>query len=398
MDLGNEQQNLTSNQPAQDSREKDLFKHKNYFFSILVITSAILLLIVIILFLSNQKQSINTSYRPKIATTHKTAISVTPTADMPAPTYTPVPGNFDVVVKQNSSCKSKDVNWFCKGDIYLTDSKSGQEIFYLTTDNVHVDSRVPKFINGNLFVIKRIGDTSQHFENGRYVDNPWTDELWLYDSQGNVRMLYSEKGLHYLSNEDASLVAVDKFNISEDKNKIDNMARIIPIKISEKELDIKINIDSCVTDPKLRRDMGWRCMNLQTWETKNTLWGDFCGMHDIKGCFWKVNVESGAISYYPVISGINRLEVLNTEKLMAVYSDRPVFLDESYQYYAASNTTYSIYLYNLQTKQSTLIDTFPSSFNPSFSGFSGKWVSPTQLVYSSPSGDKTYTLPANTNQ
>ena len=88
--------------------------------------------------------------------------------------------------------------------------------------------------------------------------------------------------------------------------------------------------------------------------------------------------------------------VLNPKKKVASYSDLPVFLDvDGEKEWLLKNSSYSLYLYDLETQKSTKIVTVPAQFEEIRSQKipnEGRWISATQLQYPTPDGARIYTL------
>ena len=357
-----------------------------YFIPLIVILIVLLGLLTTFLVVTKSKRQ--TPNQAIISKNIPTARNQTPT-----PTLPPFPYdanlNYTVVLKQNPNCKSLDYDTYCLADVYLKDSETGESTFFMTINNVQHDSRDPKFVNGKLFLIKRIVEPapSQDTIRTNLENTNWTDELWTYSIDRTDTKLYSMRGVVFSVNTDATLVAVDEVGNPIDPEKI----RVIPTNPNQTPTDYKISSELCIPDPSTREVVG--TIGLRGWnKSGKDIWGDYSGEFAVVGCFWQVNTTTGKIAYYPVPSSLGGMSALNTEKKVAIYQDFPPFVDkDTYDSWVNNHPTYSIYLYDLTTQTSTKIDTFPSSFPGALVYV--HWTSDSTLSYQSPNGAKTYTIP-----
>jgi hypothetical protein len=302
-----------------------------------------------------------------------------PTSSL-VPTSTSVDNtNYEVVVKTSadSPCNT-DINLdHCKSDIYLKDLATGKETFVITLDDVEHDTRVPPYRLGYLYLIKRTG-------NDTYPSNDWTDELWVYDTNHKGVKVYDSKGLYFDVNQDGSLIAVLTGNSTSSVSLLskDNSWQSKIYSIDFKQCNFPADTPSEAF-----------LLDLEKWQQNpSALWGAYSSEYGVIGCYWKLNPNSSNIVYYPVPPTYRSLFAFNTDKLVSVYTDKPPIVDvDTENDWQSTHTSYSLYVYSLQSQKSTKIDTFPSNY--SFNATSASWVTSDQLRYSSPKGEVTYTLP-----
>lgn len=295
-------------------------------------------------------------------------------------------GNYEVDVKisTDSPCNNDIYLGHCKSDIYLKDKATEKETYILTTnDVVRNDVRVPQYRDGYIFLVKRIG------YNDRVVNyqGNWTDELWVYVGKDKGEKIYDSKGLTYDVNPDGSLIALLLYkNNSLATNSVTILSRNNTWKAKTYRLDDK----QCNFSPDTPSSAF--NLDLEKWQQNpSALWGVYASEYRTIGCYWKIDPVTAVVSYYPV-KDHQLLFALNTDKLVALYIDKPPFVEEDQQkQWLATHSTYSLYLYSLQTEKSTIIDTFLSS-STGFIPASVDWISSTQLTYSSPKGKVTYIL------
>ncbi len=289
-------------------------------------------------------------------------------------------GNYDVVVKvsADSPCNNDIYLHHCKSDISLKDKTTGKETYILTTnDVVKDDSRIPQYRNGYIFLVKRTG-------NDTYPSNDWTDELWVYVAKDKGVKLFDSKGLTYNANQDGSLVALLLY---KDNSPATDSVTLLQRGNNWQPKQYSLDAKQCgfsADTPSSAFDL-----DLEKWQQESSaLWGVYASEYRVVGCYWKLNSETSVVTYYPVPEN-PRLFALNTDKLVALYTDMPAFVDVDYnKEWLSAHPTYSLYLYSLETKKSIKIATFPSSFN----NISPDWDSSTQLHYTSPKGLENYTL------
>lgn len=324
--------------------------------------------------LKNKQQSKDITIPSQVTTS-----SASPTSGL-TPIYI---GNYDVDVKisPDSPCNTDIYLHSCKSDIYLKDKESGKETYVLTTDNVvRNDSRVPQYRSGYIFLVKRVG-YDDHVAN--YQGN-WTDELWVYVDKDKGQKIYDSKGLTYNVNLDTSLVALLLY---KDNSPATDSVTLLQRNNNWQPKTYSLDIKQCNFSPDTPSTAF--DLDLEKWQqSPSSLWGVYASEYRVIGCYWKLNPETSAIVYYPVHDS-PRLFALNTDKLVALYVDKPTFVEvDSSKQWLSTHPTYSLYLYSLVTKSSTKIATFPSDFGK----IMPDWDSSTQLHYSSPKGLENYTL------
>lgn len=209
-------------------------------------------------------------------------------------------------------------------------------------------------------------------------------ELWRYNFDLKGEKIYESKGFD--------------FNISTSEKilAIDNDLKVLVIVIDSGEQINEITIDSLKkplvnTQPAILEVLG---IDLRGWnEEESELWGSLSAAAYVYG-FWKLDVNSGNTEvfselYNPTPNGV----LLNPDKEVYAVSDKPLFFDvEGYEDWKNETENYSIYIYSLRDKTSTLIDTLPSAWSPGMLSPLRDWDSPTELRYSTPDGEQVYNL------
>lgn len=239
-------------------------------------------------------------------------LSVIPTPTLSAINKTSVPGpigDYDVDIRINSTspCKSDIYLDSCKSDIYLKSKQTGKEMMFLTIDNVfYLHGHPAEYRNGYLFIIRRIGNANGTVQNGQYVPSQnWTDELWRYDSQGNGLKIYSEQGLDFRINNDASLAVVQTGNngtVEGNTLKVIDLKQNLPVKI------YNFDVSKCYISPSLSpSDINADMHNLTvipiqmntTWNSNELLSGAvaYQGDPNESACYWEFDAENGTFTY-----------------------------------------------------------------------------------------------------
>lgn len=210
-------------------------------------------------------------------------------------------------------------------------------------------------------------------------------ELWRYNFDLKGEKIYeSESGFSF------DISSSEKFLA------INNDLEVLVIVIDSGEQIKKITIDSLKKPPvNTQPTVLEGSISLRGWnEGESELWGSLFSAAFVEA-FWKLDINSGKTEVFselfnPTPNGI----LLNPDREVYAVTDRPVFFDaEGYEAWKNSTENYSIYVYSLRSKTSTLVDTLPSSWQSprSQSGLIG-WDSPTKLRYSTPDGEKVYTF------
>jgi len=278
-------------------------------------------------------------------------------------------GNYDVYAKVNvdSPCNSDKNLIHCKSDIYLKDKTTGKETYALTTNDVVNDSRVPQYRYGYIFLVKRI-------VNSEYTSEDWTDEVWVYVDNNKGTKIYDSKGVtfNFNANKDGSLVVI----LLEDS---------VILLSKDNDWQPKTYTVSNCTPSEGRGDSDFQ-LGFERWEQNSpAIWGIWSTPGRGIGCYWKLNPETLAVAYYPVFD-IQQLFAWNPDRVVALYIDKPQFFTtaDSANQWISTHSTYSLYLYHLQTRNIEKIASFPSSFE--FDVMSVDWDSLTQFHYPSPKG------------
>lgn len=105
--------------------------------------------------------------------------------------------NASLILKEENSGAQK---------IYLVDDQSKEEKLIATTSDVdYRHYHVAEYYNGNLYVIRRTG-------NSNYPSEDWIDELWKYGVSGKGVKLYQTKGIDFRVSPNENYLAVSDGN------------------------------------------------------------------------------------------------------------------------------------------------------------------------------------------
>lgn len=314
---------------------------------------------------------LNSSFHPVHVPHNKTASIthiVTPTMSQET---------FDVDEKVSSSASKYCLQGYgdsCKTDIYLKDKNSGKETFFLTIDNVRVDSVPdPEYVNGNLFIVRRLGDTN--------TEN-WTDAVWEYDQQGKGREIAQAKGITFSVNGNGTLIGIYPNEVSSTSK---NPSVILINTQNSQSTAYDISNKNCDGE-----------ISFDKWESTNViLWGAYS--QTIRTlCFWNINSQTHKVTIYPftppVANIVPQLMGFNPDKKIVLYIDKQFsFAADIEADYEKSGKTYSLFVYNLETNIATKVYTFPSTWQET--KILANWDSLTEFHFNTPNGSSTYTLP-----
>jgi hypothetical protein len=314
----------------------------------LAIISLTLLLTIALGFWTNQinKQTISPS----------SSALPTNTLAMPDPNH-----HYQIIYRENPNNPTLT-------DIYLKRTDTGAELFFITLANIggSIRTNTSEYHQGNLYVSKIIG------YNARYPDQPWTEELWRYDSSRNgTKLYYTEKGFSYRVRPDEQLIAI----ITNENLKLLN---------HEGKTITTIDSTNLRANPELRL---W--FNFRKWGI-NSIWLDNAFNADILGLV-KLDTTTYKIKQYSLLGLPTGPEFdldIYSEKI--AFSNYPALFDiDSRQEYLSSGAQVNLVVYDLNTKVMQKIATsITKEFKP-------KWVAPNTLEYTSPTDDSRITVVVN---
>ena len=313
---------------------------------------------------------------------HKNAFNVKSTSNKPTPTITDLTpkyvGSYELITKIDPQSRCNDTTKYsshCLTDFYLKDLNTNTTKLIFSNGNVANGVLPgPTYKSGYIFYLKRTG-------NDTYPSKDWADELWVVTDQDHGQKLYSGQGFDYSIRPDGLVAAVFPSTSGSDFS-----IKVISTP-SGKQTDT-INLNSAELK-KYDPDISDHQVNLVDWSPSgDKLWGD-SGFAGDQSCFWNYDFNSKQFSYHPVSNNVGELREINFENMTAVYIDAPHFFDvDSYKEWVAKNPTISLFLYHIDTQQSTKIDTISSKEGYDFTG----WTSPNVFSYKVAGVAKTYTI------
>lgn len=278
----------------------------------------------------------------------------------------------NILLKTNSTDKSKT-------DVYLKDKKTGRENLFITLTDVYKrHHHNAEYHQGNLYIIRRIGEDDSY-----QLKSNWMDELWRYNSEKQGTRLYSARGLDFRVSNSGRFAAI---TASDQLIVLDLQAGKPILDYSETQL-------KNFADQEISKKLTDTNISLWQWEkTRDLLWGTF-NWTAYTGAFWKLDTASLKVEILAIPSEASMPTDLNTEKEVFIYTDKPFFFDNlSAKEWLRTHQLYSIYLYSLRSGKSTLIDTFPANWPEELSRLKYSWISSTRLRYSTPMGENIFTL------
>ena len=265
--------------------------------------------------------------------------------------------NYSVVLKENTSDKTKT-------DVYLKNSKTGQENFYATISDVYSDNYHPaEYHNGNLYIIIRTGG------NLGYENNPnWTDELWKYNAQKQGIKLFSNQGLDFrVSDDEKFIVIIGNVGSTANQdltftNDSGNVLKAFSIS--------QLGLEGGVSPIKWSGSYFWGSNYAEAGAIQNIVKIDAINFQ----------IENFDVSNLNIING-SEFD-LNSTKEKIVFSNFPHFYDvDSAKAYEQSGAKVDLTVYDLNTKSQQIIATSVAK------AFEPKWIDENTLEYNNPNGE-----------
>lgn len=246
-----------------------------------------------------------------------------------------------------------------KTDVYLRDPRNNQEVFHITLANVHrYHYHSAEYHNGNLYIIRRIGDAYDYQD-----DTNWTDELWRYNAQKQGVKLFSSRGLDFRVSADESFIAI----IGSEGDGI-----------TEENL-IFLRHDGSVFRVFTPDQVGVENLRHIGW-SRSDLWvnsGFGPGISSLIK-FDTTNFEMSKFDVAHLSLNFNEFD-LNTEKEKIAFSNFPFFFDvESEEEYVRSGAIVNLTVYDLNSRSQQSIATSTAK------GFEPKWIDDHTLEYNDP--------------
>lgn len=274
--------------------------------------------------------------------------------------------------------------------IYIRDKNTNKEKFKFQIDNVR-ENYISEIYKCGIYVIRQFNYDPQKIKQGLTQDPGYREELWKYDysGKGESLLLLAEKPKDFISYYDPDFrvdpqeiyVALLRGGYPE-RPDYALVIRNFNLKVDSFILSYQ---DLLKKHPELTGYFG-----LESW-TKN---GDY---------FWgDLSIAANEIAYLRILRDIWRLDILpapagtlggtafNPEYGYITYDTGPgwigidVVAEQIYEEWRKAGKKIDFYLYNLFTKEKTLLATID---DPSWS-FKPKWISDTELEYEIPNGEK----------
>jgi hypothetical protein len=240
-------------------------------------------------------------------------------------------------------------------DIYLKNLDTNEEEFYLSVSDMYSSHYHPyEYHNGNLYVIRRIGDIDTE---------DWSDNLWRYDDELNGEEIYSSQGLDFRVSEDESVIAIQKSDTS--LLLLDNTGEIQKEYTAEELVGADtLDAYSDVYFAEVTSDLVW------TYNSNGMY------LESIN----KIDTETFELIRFDVAElDIGSEYTLNTKKEALAFSDHPIFLDaDSAQEFEEQGLEVTLSIYDLNSKRLTKVATTNGLY------FEQEWTNSDTLEYNKP--------------
>ncbi len=247
-----------------------------------------------------------------------------------------------------------------KFDVQVFNVTKNEEALRVTVEDVNVHHyHNSEAHNGNLYILKEIGDTST---------DDWMYELWQYSAEGS-RLLFSSKGMDFRVAPDESYIALsypmppDSFYGALgflDLAGGGELVQEFPFESIPEELSI----------------------GLEEWsDDSSTFWVKFAAGPSPQ-IYSKVDTTSWQTMEYDLLDpGVGHENDLNPNISQVVFSDLPAFFDAmSAQLFLESENPVTLFLYDLDKAEIQVIaESVASAFAP-------KWLDDNSFEYYTPGG------------
>lgn len=219
--------------------------------------------------------------------------------------------------------------------------------------------------NGNVYLIRRIGDTETDY---------WTDELWRYSLDNTVTKLYTMKGLDFRVSPNEAFIAAQEY--ANRLTILDADGQLLKDYTNEELTYVNFN-ESTFTE-----FLKWS-------DDSSTFWG--CLSTPIPLYLFEIQTSNWEVIGYDLSElPVGDEHDLNPNSQLYVFSNLPMILDVySWDELVASKKEINLYLYNLQTKELQILDTsIAKAFKP-------VWVGSDKIEYDDPNIDNRITIKVN---
>ena len=264
-----------------------------------------------------------------------------------------------------------------KTDVYVENLVTGEEQLSMTVSDAEIAHYEHcEYHNGNLYITRQIGYTSENRESGE-----WTDELWRYDADGKGTKLFSAYGLNFI-------VAPDERYIALLISDMDcTWQRLIFLNFVGNPVQV-FAIDQLIGHPdkEAYAPLTPYLFYLKWSDDSTEFWGHIsAGPSPIT--FYTIKVPAGQITTYDA----SRLHIpaeydLNIDSRKIVYSDCPqMYVADDAEEFAKSQQQVTLFVYDFRTqKRQTIATAVASCFDP-------KWLDDDTIEYNNPDGDNRVT-------
>ena len=248
-----------------------------------------------------------------------------------------------------------------KFDVQVFNVTKNEEALRVTVEDVNVNHyHNSEAHNGNLYILKEIGDTST---------DDWMYELWVYSAEGG-RLLFSSKGMDFRVAPDESYIALsyplppDYFYGAVgflDLAGGGELVQEFPYESIPEELSI----------------------GLEEWsDDSSSMWVKFAAGPSPQ-IYSKVDTVSWQTTEYDLLDpGVGHENDLNPNISQVVFSDLPAFFDAmSAQLFLESGNPVTLFLYDLDKAEIQVIaESVASAFSP-------KWLNNNTIEFVDPASD-----------
>lgn len=237
----------------------------------------------------------------------------------------------------------------------MLDVNGTSQVFGVFDDVYSRHYHPAEFVEGNLYVIRRVGDTD--------TEN-WIDQLWKYQTQDNGVMLYEGQGLDFRVAPDGHVVSVFTGSSPDEVVILDPNGEAVQIRLTKEFLEL--NPDYSLSYLSMTNEDLWLS------ETQGVKRMNVIGYN-----FDSAEISRWNISDVPV--GIHESD-FNPERLLVVFSDYQFAFDQDTEE-GLKDTSVSLYVYYLEDESKRLLVTSPKrhEFNP-------KWIGDKEIEFNALDG------------
>lgn len=223
-------------------------------------------------------------------------------------------------------------------------------------DNVYTHHYHPaEFVDGSLYVIRRIGDIQT---------DDWTDQLWKYQTQDDGEILYEGQGVDFRVAPDGHSIAVFAGASPDEVVILDPNGDAVQVLLTKEFLDL--NSDYSLSYLTMTNKGLW-LSETQATQRMNVIGYDF---------------DSGEIRRWDISDtpvGIHESD-FNPESLLIVYSDYQYAFDQETEQ-ELTDTPVALYLFNLADGSKRLLVTSAKRHE-----FDPKWIDEAEIEFNALDG------------